>query len=215
LVTPVVSRIGQTGWAENPARRVDDPLTTIVSKQEHILIAPHIAKHFTGVTGVRADVPFPTILGRGTQSQLVTSHIMTMRNNAIGQDMRTPLRTITAGGRHHAEVRAFLIKYFSCPDGQFQSLKGPLHTIRTKDSFGLVTIKGVDYQIVDIGMRMLSPRELFNAQGFEPNYIIDPDYQGKPLSRTTQTLCVGNSVPPALSHALVSANFPEQLRQAC
>jgi DNA (cytosine-5)-methyltransferase 1 len=206
LVTPFITRIGQTGRPANPAKHLEDPLTTIVSKQEHILVAPHIIKHFSGVTGIRADNPFPTILSAGSQNQLVTSHLMTLRNNSVGRDMRAPVPTITAGGGHHAEVRAFLIKYFSAKEGQHQDLREPLHTIRTKDSFGLVMVHGDPYLLIDIGMRMLTPRELYNAQGFDPDYIIDPEYNGKPLTKTAQVKCCGNSVPPDLSYALVAAN---------
>lgn len=205
LVAPVLTRIAQTGRASDPSKGVDEPVTTIVSKQEHILVASHIIKHFTGVTGVRTDKPFPTITARGTQNQVVTSHLMTMRNHSIGRDMREPLPTITSGGGHHAEVRAFLIKYFGNSTGQ--SVKDPIHTIDTRDRFGLVTIHGEPYQIVDIGMRMLSPRELFNAQGFSPDYIIDPEFKGKPLTKTAQVRCCGNSVPPQLTRMLVEANF--------
>jgi len=206
-LVPLVSRIGQTNWSANPGRRVDEPLTTIVSKQEHILIVPHIIKHFGGMTGVRGDVPFPTITSSGAQNQLAITHLMTMRNNMVGQDARTPLNTIAASGLHHAEVRTFLVKYFGSLVGQHQGVDEPLHTIRTRDSFAIVTVHGQDYYIVDIGMRMLSPRELFNCQGFPSDYIIDPDFNGKPLTKTKQTMCCGNSVSPVLSHALVAANF--------
>jgi DNA (cytosine-5)-methyltransferase 1 len=79
----------------------------------------------------------------------------------------------------------------------------------SKDRFGLVTIKGVDYQIVDIGMRMLEPHELFAAQGFPINYIIDKDYTGKPYPKTAQVARCGNAVPPPFAEALVRANLLE------
>lgn len=90
-----------------------------------------------------------------------------------------------------------------------QSINGPLHTITTKDRFGLVTIHGKDYQIVDIGMRMLQPRELFNAQGFPKDYIIDRDYSGKTYPKTEQVARCGNAVPPPFAEQLVRANLPE------
>ncbi len=74
-------------------------------------------------------------------------------------------------------VSAFLTKYYGSDVGQ--SLGDPLRTITTKDRFGLVTVRGEDYKITDIGMRMLQPHELFAAQGFPSNYIIDWDYTGK------------------------------------
>lgn len=115
---------------------------------------------------------------------------------------------VTADGGHIAEVRAFLTKYYG-NDGDL-SMKEPLHTITTKDRFGLVTVHGVDYQIVDIGLRMLTPRELYRAQGFPEHYIIgDNPEQGLTLTKTAQVRMCGNSVCPPLSAALVYANVPE------
>ena len=86
-------------------------------------------------------------------------------------------------------------------------MKEPLHTITSKDRFGLVTIHGNDYRIVDIHMRMLQPRELYNAQGFPSDYIID----GMP--KMEQVKKVGNSVCPVIPKALVEANLPELCRK--
>lgn len=81
----------------------------------------------------------------------------------------------------------------------------PLDTVTTKDRFAIVTIAGIDYMIVDIGMRMLTPRELFNASGFPQTYKIDPVVNGKPLSKTAQVHKCGNAVPPHFSAAVVGA----------
>ena len=105
------------------------------------------------------------------------------------------------------EVRAFLLKYYGTNIGH--PADQPLQTITTKERFGLVTIKGTEYQIVDIGMRMLQPRELFKAQGFDDNYIIDVDQNGKAISKTKQVARCGNAVPPPFAKALVEANLPE------
>lgn len=111
------------------------------------------------------------------------------------------------GGGHFSEVRAFLIKYYG--QGEGQKLDEPLHTITTKDRFGLITVAGQEYQIIDIGMRMLTPRELFRAQGFPDTYIIECDYLGRPYPKTAQVARCGNAVPPQLPAALVRANLPE------
>lgn len=108
-------------------------------------------------------------------------------------------------------VEAFLIKYYGCGIGQ--SLKEPLHTITSKDRFGLITVRGEKYQIVDIGLRMLEPRELFNAQGFPQDYIIDHDYTGREYPKTQQVARCGNAVPPPFAKALVEANLPEMCVQ--
>lgn len=78
-----------------------------------------------------------------------------------------------------------------------------------QDRFGLVTINGVDYQIVDIGLRMLEPRELYGCQGFPDDYIIDHDYTGKTYPRSEQVRRCGNAVCPPIPAALVHANLPE------
>lgn len=147
--------------------------------------------------------------GGGGKSALVTSHLVKLRGTcADGQPVTEPMPTITAGGLHVGEVRAFLLKYYGSADNG-QQLDEPLHTITTKDRFGLVTIEGIDYQIVDIGMRMLEPRELFGGQGFPSSYIIDVDADGKKYPKSAQVARCGNAVPPQFSEALVRANLPE------
>ena len=127
--------------------------------------------------------------------------------SGTGQDLREPLHTITASPGHFGEVRAFLIKYYG--DATGQDIEQPLDTVTTKDRFGLVTIEGVDYQIVDIGLRMLEPRELYGCQGFPADYIIDRDYTGKTYPRAEQVKRCGNSVSPMVPNALVRANLKE------
>ena len=111
---------------------------------------------------------------------------------------------MTAGGNHLGEVRAFLLKYYG--NGTEHNLSAPIGTVTAKDRFGLVTVSGVDYQIIDIGMRMLTPRELFRAQGFPDSYVIDPMVNGKPMTKTSQVRLCGNSVCPQVAAALVKAN---------
>jgi DNA (cytosine-5)-methyltransferase 1 len=121
------------------------------------------------------------------------------------------LHTISAQGTHHAEVRAFLIKYYGTD--QNPELKAPLHTITTIDRFGLVVVRGELYAIVDIGLRMLTPRELFTAQGFPLDYVIEHDGKGKAFTKTAQVARCGNSVCPPLAGALVRANYLEMRRE--
>lgn len=104
-------------------------------------------------------------------------------------------------------MSAFLLKYYGNDIGQ--RLIDPLHTITTRDRFGLITLHGQNYQIIDIGMRMVQPHELYPGQGFPNNYIIDRDYLGKPYPKTEQVARVGNSVPPDLPNALVRLKLPE------
>lgn len=137
-----------------------------------------------------------------------TRNLVKLRNNCVGQEVTDPLDTVATGG-HFAEVRAFLLSYYSTD--QDPKIGGPLATVTTKHRFGLVTIHGQDYQIMDIGLRMLTPRELFLAQGFPATYIIgDDESQGLKLTKSAQVRMCGNSVPPPFSEALARANFAHE-----
>jgi len=206
LVTPYIARIGQTGGGGAHVNSADDPLTTVTSKAEHLLVTAFLAKHFGGATGVSIDTPLPTTTARGTQNQIVTSHLAKLEGTNTGQPVTESLQTICSGGFHYGEIRAFLIKYYGNEQSGIE-LRDPMHTVTSKDRLGLVTVAGVDYQIVDIGMRMLSPRELFRAQGFPDSYIIDPEFNGKPMTKTAQVQCCGNSVCPDIPNALIRANI--------
>lgn len=115
-----------------------------------------------------------------------------------------------AGERRKKAVHAFLVKYYGA--GVAQDLPNPLGTVTTRERFGLVTIQGVDYRVVDIGMRMLSPRELFDAQGFPHDYVIDRGADGRKLSKAAQIRMCGNSVSPPWAAAIILANVPELAR---
>jgi DNA (cytosine-5)-methyltransferase 1 len=104
-------------------------------------------------------------------------------------------------------VYAFLIAYYGSSIGQ--SLDEPLATIVTKDRFGLVMVRGTPYKIVDIGLRMLEPHELYAGQGFPPGYIFDRDHEGRPIPKKEQVAKCGNAVPPQFAEAIIRANLPE------
>ena len=78
-----------------------------------------------------------------------------------------------------------------------------------EDCTGLVDIDGITYRIVDIGMRMLQPHELYLAQGFPEWYVIDRDADGNRYAKDKQVARCGNAVPPQFAEALVRANLPE------
>lgn len=217
LVSPSLVQVGY-GEREGQAPRcldIQQPLGTVVAQgQKHALVTAFLAKHY-GDRGQRPGSsmlePFDTVTAVDHHS-LIASHLVKMRgsletHHTTAQDWREPAPTITAGGTHLAEVRAFLIKYYGT-DGD-PELRQPLHTITTRDRFGIVTIRGEEYAIADIGMRMLAPRELFRAQGFPDTYRIEIEHNGKPLSKTAQVRMCGNSVCPPLAAALVRANLAE------
>lgn len=171
------------------------------------LVSAFLAKHYTGCAGQPLTKPAGTVT-TWDHHALVTSHLIKMRNNQHSQSLNEPMPTITAGGTHVGEVRAFLMKYYgNSTNGQ--SLREPLHTVTTKERYGLVTIKGQDYQIVDIGMRMLQPHELYAAQGFPKNYQFTHRADGTPITKTEQIAKCGNSVCPPVAAAIVKANYSE------
>ncbi|MFN0222127.1 DNA cytosine methyltransferase [Paenibacillus sp. KR2-11] len=192
-----------------PGADLKGPLPTVTTIDHNAVVMAHIARHFGESVGSAADSPLGTVTaGGGGKSALVTSNLIKLRGTCQdGQPVTDPMPTITAGGLHVGEVRAFLMAYYGTGIGQ--ELKEPLHTVVTKDRFGLVTVEGQDYQIVDIGMRMLEPHELFAAQGFPTEYIIDRDAAGKRYPKSAQVARCGNSVPPPFAQALVKENLPE------
>ncbi|HCD1613407.1 TPA: DNA cytosine methyltransferase [Serratia marcescens] len=214
LVTPSLVQIGY-GEREGQAPRALDlakPLGTVVAGgNKHALVSAFLAKHFGGnYTGPGANLSEPAhTVTTVDHHALVTSNLIKFRGTCKdGQSLNEPMPTITAGGLHIGEVRAFLLKYYG-NEKEGVSLEDPLHTVTTNDRFGLVTVEGIDYQIVDIGMRMLQPHELYAAQGFPEWYIIDQDYKGKKYAKDKQVARCGNAVPPPFAEALVRANLPE------
>lgn len=181
------------------------------AKNHSSLVAAFLAQYHSetqshDARGQTLDKPILT-LDTSNRYALVSSHLIKMKGTNIGQPVSEPVQTITAGGLHFGEVRAFLMAYYGSSIGQ--TCNDPLGTVTTHDRFGLVTVHGQDYQIVDIGMRMLEPHELFAAQGFPKEYIIDRDADGKQYPKTAQVARCGNSVPPPFAEHLVRANLPE------
>lgn len=191
-----------------------DPLPTITAIDHNSVCMAHIVKMKGTNIGQDMDAPLQTITAGGmhygnvyTKLQPVAaSFVSQMQGQSVGKDLREPINTMT-GINHMAEVRAFLIKYYG--QGTGQELLKPLDTITAQDRFGLVAVEGVDYQIVDIGLRMLEPKELYGCNGAPDDYIIDRDCDGKKISRTEQVKKCGNMVCPPMSAALVRANLAE------
>lgn len=210
LVAPTLIQYhSETSEEEVRGQELDKPLMTVDTAPRYALSCAHIMKNYGGGytgAGSSADAPLDTVTATDHNS-LVTAHIMTMRNHMCGQPMDEPLGTITAGTTHHLEVQAFLLKYYG--NGTANSVDEPLDTVTARDRFALVTIHGEEYIITDIRMRMLQPRELFNAQGFPEDYIIDHDADGKAYPKNKQVARCGNAVTPPVPAAMVRANLPE------
>lgn len=222
----VAATMVQTGYGEREGQEpraldIDKPLGTVVAGgQKHAAVAAFLAQHnnHTGTdphSGRSPEAPLSTVTGSGSHQAVVSAGMINMK----GSDQRTadveaPVSAICAQGNHVAEVRAFLMKYYGTD--QDPQLDEPLHTVTTKDRFGLVTIEGQDYIIADIGMRMLNPRELYRAQGFPTDYKIEIEFNGTRLPKSSQTRMCGNSVCPPMAAALVAANCNDlaELREA-
>lgn len=214
----VVPTLIQTGYGERQGQAprvpgLEKPLGTVVAGGgKHALVAAFLAQHNSGMVGHPVTDPVSTITQRGTQQAVIQasflSHHYTSNTGGGAGDVRDPVKTVTAGGLHAAECRAFLMKYYGAP--QDPRLDEPLHTVTTKDRFGLVMVHGEPYRIVDIGMRMLTARELFRAQGFDDSYIIAEGPDGQRLTHTQQVQMAGNSVNPGMAAAHIAANFPPE-----
>jgi DNA (cytosine-5)-methyltransferase 1 len=207
------------GGHEATGQKLTKPADTLVCRENKALVAAHLVRYhgekregdFRG-----QDLGDPiTTLDTSNRFGLVASSLVKLRGGLFdhvytSQDVREPVTTLTAGGTHVAEVRAFLVKFFGT--GVARSLFEPAGAVTTRDRFGLVvvTVAGEEYVLVDIGMRMLTPRELFLLQGFPKSYIIERaivDGRPKRFTKGTQTRLCGNSVPPDLAEAVVMANL--------
>ena len=196
---------------------IDRPVDALCAKNTKAVTVAHLVRYNTensagSARGQQLDLPMST-LDTANRVGLVAHHLVKLRGtseahiDSSASSMAEPVPTISASGTHVAQVATFLVRYNGQSVGQ--PVDEPLGTLDTTDRYGLVTvtIDGEQYVIADIGMRMLTPRELFRAQGFAENYQISPEHHGKRLSKTAQIRMVGNSVCPPLAAAIVRAQL--------
>ena len=215
----VAASMVQTGYGEREGQApraldIDAPIgTQVAGASKHAVVAAFLAQHnndsrrIGGVNpGRSADEPLATLTAAGAQQQVVAASMMRQFGESVGHGVDEPCHTDTATVNKSALISAFLTKYYGT--GDVARVTDPMHTDTVKDRMGLVTldIDGATYAIADIGMRMLTPRERFRAQGFPDSYVIDRRVDGSPISATVQGSCCGNSVCPPLARALVAAN---------
>jgi len=204
MVMPSLIKYNGQKANEMRGQRVDEPIRTLDTSNRFGLVSAQLVgidhKSSTSKCSYPVDKPLNTIT-KENRFACVSTFLTKFYSTNIGSDMRQPVPTITGQGQHIGEVRAFLIKYYG--QGTGQSVKEPMHTITSKDRLGLVTVEGQKYQIADIGLRMLSPRELARAQGFPDSYILTG-------SKSNQVAKIGNSVCPPMATALVKANFKQK-----
>ena len=224
LASPTLVGVGGRAGQTEP-RGGHDPMYTITSKGDTGVATAFLAQANGGfnVTHSKAlPEPMTTVTNTGSQQQLVTANLVTLRKNSTGRGMDDVVPTLTAGAEHHALVEctlspqveegalrcaAFLMKYHGSGENII-GMGDPVSTVTTKDRLALVTvwISGDPYVIVDICLRMLQPHELYAAQGFPPNYIITHGHDGRKFTKSEQVHMCGNSVSPPPLAAIAAAN---------
>jgi len=208
----------QSQYGASIGARIDRPLQTITAGGggKAALVAAFLGQQNTGLIGRDARLPLSTIVGTGSTQTIAAVHLQNLygsNTGASGGDIQKPIGAVTANGQHTALVAAFLTKYYKTP--QNQKLIDPLATITTKARFALstVVINSKKWTITDIGIRMLSPRELYAAQGFpkgyEYEYGLNAKFERIKLTKTAQIRMCGNSVSPVCARALVAAQLPK------
>jgi len=191
---------------------IRDPMHTVTAHDREALVSAHIQKFFSGVVGADAQEPLPTVTSVD-HNALCAAHVVEFKGQDIGQSAGKPLRTITASAGEFAVCRAVVVQAENRELGHWPQIRSLLNRYcgysLAEDEVILLVIHGIAYIIVDIKLRMLTPRELYNAMGFPPDYIIDRDYEGKPYAKSAQVARCGNAVCPPLAGAMVRANLPE------
>ncbi|WFY33426.1 DNA cytosine methyltransferase [Citrobacter braakii] len=196
------------GNYSGPGIGLDEPVHSVTTVDHHAVVAAHLMVNNTGHPGGTLDNPAHTVT-TGNHHAAITSHLVKLRGTCRdGQPTSDPMPTVTAGGLHVGEVKTTLA-VDEYDEYRAQQTLAFLREYCGEDCDGLVTVDGITYRIVDIGMRMLQPHELYRAQGFPEWYIIDQDYRGKKYAKDKQVARCGNAVPPPFAEALVRANLPE------
>lgn len=199
--------------AEQP---VTEPVATTLSHAHDALTVPYISKYYSGGydgVGIDIDTPLPTVTAVD-HNAVVAAHVIKMKGSNLGHAAEEPLQTVTASGLHFGAVMTTIVKVTLGMDlKHWPQVRSLLNTYcgysLADDEVLLLGIDGIWYFIADIGLRMLSPRELYNANGFPLDYIIDRDNKGNSYGKTKQVARCGNAVPPPFATALVRANAPE------
>ena len=191
---------------------VQSPMHTVTSHDREAVVAAHVVKYYSGVDGEKAGEPLPTVTAID-HNAVCAAHVVKYKRDEVGTRPSEPLPSQTAGGVFGC-CKAVLCKIGTSERLHYWPKIRDLlnrycgYALGTDDLL-LLSIGGVLYYIADIGLRMLSPRELYNAMGFPPDYIIDHDAAGKPYPKTQQVARCGNAVCPPMAAAVVAANLPE------
>lgn len=192
------------------ANGLDCPINTVDASNRYGLVSANLVEYYTGGRPLDISAPMHTVTSHDREA-LVAAQIAEFKGQDIGQDCRKPLRTITAGGGEFGVVRVTLRRAGNM--GYWPQVRELLNRYCGYDLVDneclVLMIGGVGYYIADITLRMLTPRELYNAMGFPPDYQIERDYLGNAYPKSKQVARCGNAVCPPLAEAMVRANLPE------
>ena len=213
LAPSLIQYHSETAKSEVRGQSVSEPLMTIDASPRYAVTVTNVIKYYNGDSYSALDEPLHTITTKERHA-LIESHLCVLRNNQDCKSLIEPLPTECTSTGHFAEIRTKIVRYSKDTQfGHWQEVRALLNKYcdysLASDEILLLIIGGESYYIADIGMRMLEPRELYRAQGFPDDYIIDFDVNGKKYSRAAQIARCGNAVPPPFAEALVRANLPE------
>ena len=213
LMPSLIQYHSETTHSDARGQSLDKPIMTVDASPRYALTAAHIVKYYSGDNYSACNAPLATITTKERHG-LVESHLCILRNNQDCKPLNEPLPTECTSAGHFAEARTVIAKYETAESlGHWAEIREMLNKYCDyhlgDNEILLLEINKEQYYINGIGMRMLEPRELYNAQGFPPDYIIDHDYLGNEYPRTKQVARCGNAVPPPFAEALVRANLPE------
>lgn len=195
------------------ANGVPAPIPTVDASNRYGLTTAHLTEYYGNGTPIGINEPMHTATSHDREA-LTAVHIAEFKGQDIGQKPERPLRTVTASAGEFAAVHARIVRYEPGADvGFWPEIRELLNRFcgyaMAGDELLLIRIREIWYFISDIGLRMLTPRELYNAMGFPPDYIIDRDYQGNEYKKSKQVARCGNAVCPPMAEAVVRANLPE------
>lgn len=192
---------------------VKEPVMTIDASNRYGLAAATLTKYYSGDHNQSAGAPLHTVTTRDREAITMASMVK-LKGTNLGGPATEPVQTITAGGGHHGVITTEVVKATPGADlRNWPKIRAALneycgYTLEDNEVI-LFLIGGAWYFMADIGLRMLTPRELYRANGFPDDYKIDKDYTGKEYGKTKQVARCGNAVPPPFATALVRANLPE------
>lgn len=192
---------------------ITDAMHTVTSHDREAVVAAHIAKYYGGVVVEKVGEPLLTVTAID-HNAVCTAHVVKFKGDNLGHGMKEPMQTVTTSAGEFAECVAYMAKMRGGDKlGHWPEIRALLNEYcgytLAEDEVLLLEISGALYYIADIGLRMLSPRELYDAMGFPADYIIDHDYLGNEYKKSAQVARCGNAVCPPMATALVRANLPE------